>query len=359
MDKKQKAKADTQIPHIPEEIMEEILSMLPVKSLMKFQTVCKSWSNLISKSHFSKLHLQRSIDANRTSFVYLSGCDTNLAYEASTGKLVESESVAVSILAYCNGLLCIGLGDDLLLWNPSTKKAREIPTSPVEFPTPASTMASAFFGLGHRSASDDYKLVRISIFNDMDFQTEVKIYSTNTNTWRRVGDFPYDYPLGRTGVFASGCLHWIVSVWEGGAHHHRIAMLDLADDSYGWIHMPDMGHKVPVFFDIGTLDGKLVVFRPPTNADGSSSIWILEDHNKEESWTTIRIAIDGVNRLEAFVFLQPLWFMKPGRILVRLGAKLVASFDVTGKRRCDMYIPHMLEWRMLNFVESLVSPNLT
>ncbi|XP_057775019.1 F-box protein CPR1-like [Salvia miltiorrhiza] len=335
------------------------MSRLPVKSLMRFKSVCKSWNNLISESRFSKLHLQRSMDGNRINFTYLSGCDTTLAYEASTGKLMQSDDdddVALSVLAYCNGLFCIALADDLFLFNPCSRKARKIPNSPVEFPTGASTWASVFFGLGHRAASDDYQLVRISMFGDVDFSTEVKIYSRNSEAWRVVGDFPYDYPLSRPGVFAAGCLHWIVSVWDGGVHHHRVALLDLEDDSYRSIQLPDFGGRVPPFFDIGALDGKLVVFYY-SSSDGASSIWILEEHGRAKSWTRIKIATDCVSSLEAFVYFQPLCFLKPGRILVRLGAKMVAGFHVAEKRYYNIYMPHILECQMVSFLESLVSPD--
>ncbi|MFS8015869.1 putative F-box domain-containing protein [Helianthus anomalus] len=38
--------------HIPFEIQEEIMNMLPVKSLLRFRSVCKAWSSLIESSDF-------------------------------------------------------------------------------------------------------------------------------------------------------------------------------------------------------------------------------------------------------------------------------------------------------------------
>ena len=44
-----------------DELIVEILSRLPVKTLMQFKCVCKSWKTLISHDpSFVKLHLQRS-----------------------------------------------------------------------------------------------------------------------------------------------------------------------------------------------------------------------------------------------------------------------------------------------------------
>ncbi|MCI26118.1 F-box/kelch-repeat protein, partial [Trifolium medium] len=44
-----------------DELIADILSRLPVKTLMQIKCVCKSWKTLISDDpSFAKLHLQRS-----------------------------------------------------------------------------------------------------------------------------------------------------------------------------------------------------------------------------------------------------------------------------------------------------------
>ncbi|KAK7266473.1 hypothetical protein RIF29_19117 [Crotalaria pallida] len=45
---------------LPDEHVVDILSWLPVKSLMRFKSVSKSWNSLICHPNFVKLHLQRS-----------------------------------------------------------------------------------------------------------------------------------------------------------------------------------------------------------------------------------------------------------------------------------------------------------
>ncbi|KAE9599031.1 putative F-box domain-containing protein [Lupinus albus] len=44
-------------PFIPFEVITEILSRVPVKSLIQFKCVCKSWKTLISDSEFARKHL--------------------------------------------------------------------------------------------------------------------------------------------------------------------------------------------------------------------------------------------------------------------------------------------------------------
>ena len=51
--------------HLPIEIITEILSRLPVKCLLRFLCISKSWYALIKHPDFIKLHLHRSIETNR------------------------------------------------------------------------------------------------------------------------------------------------------------------------------------------------------------------------------------------------------------------------------------------------------
>ena len=44
-------------PFLPVELVVEILSRLPVKSLLLFKSVCKSWKTLISDPKFAQTHI--------------------------------------------------------------------------------------------------------------------------------------------------------------------------------------------------------------------------------------------------------------------------------------------------------------
>ncbi|XAR49259.1 hypothetical protein NMG60_11032388 [Bertholletia excelsa] len=50
--------------HLPSEILTEILSRLPVKTLIRFTSVCKSWYCLIKDPSFIMTHLNHSSSYN-------------------------------------------------------------------------------------------------------------------------------------------------------------------------------------------------------------------------------------------------------------------------------------------------------
>ncbi|KAL5730446.1 hypothetical protein ACHQM5_003264 [Ranunculus cassubicifolius] len=50
--------------YVPEDVMVDILSRLPAKSLIRFKTVCKTWYNLVHQPDFTKLHLSRAIHSD-------------------------------------------------------------------------------------------------------------------------------------------------------------------------------------------------------------------------------------------------------------------------------------------------------
>ncbi|KAI5440928.1 hypothetical protein KIW84_010409 [Lathyrus oleraceus] len=109
---------------LPEELISEVLSLLKVKSLLRFKCVNKSWNSLISDPFFVKMHLIKSSPNPHillSSTYFSSTCNVgihnpftlrslpenrsiNLFPEVSKYKLMEKRC---HIIGSCNGLTCL------------------------------------------------------------------------------------------------------------------------------------------------------------------------------------------------------------------------------------------------------------
>ncbi|XVF62527.1 hypothetical protein PTKIN_Ptkin09bG0015500 [Pterospermum kingtungense] len=103
------------------------------------------------------------------------------------------------------------------------------------------------YGFGYEPISDDYKLVRMVLFkerggDDHMLETEVRVYSLRTNSWRRIKDFPFRLKyIGRNGVLANHALHWVV---HSDIAKTFVVAFDLGTEEYRVVPLPDGLGKV-------------------------------------------------------------------------------------------------------------------
>ncbi|KAK1354619.1 hypothetical protein POM88_047875 [Heracleum sosnowskyi] len=187
--------------YMPEDIMFNLLSWLPVKSLVRFKSVCKLWLSITSHPKFIETHLTNSKkrEAEIPSSALVVEKDV---IKPSKFYLVESSKDRVMLqlppqldhhmilfVNSCNGLVCLANSDCnvLCLWNPSTKWYKKIPAPNKRFSCYPSSM-----GFGFDSTSNDYKILRILIYpnavdNDSCMCTlEADMYSSNADSWKEI-----------------------------------------------------------------------------------------------------------------------------------------------------------------------------
>ncbi|PHU13154.1 hypothetical protein BC332_20084 [Capsicum chinense] len=172
----------------PTEIVTEILSRLPVKSLLRFKSVLKSWSSLICSPEFTKYHLNLSANNNKDyanhSVMWrvaqpefnLKECpimeETNLDYH------MKNSGISCVIEDSVNGLIClVNEAKELFLWNPALRKYKKFP----DFRTKLKDDGHCTYGFGYDDIHDDYKVVcSFSVTRyPRNFQ-EINIWANNT-----------------------------------------------------------------------------------------------------------------------------------------------------------------------------------
>ncbi|KAM3222746.1 putative F-box protein [Capsicum annuum] len=178
--------------HWPAEILTEILSKLPVKSLLRFKSVIKSWSSLISSPELTKYHLSLSANNNKDYTNHsvmlriaqpelnLKECpimeETNLDYH------MKKSGIDCVIKGSVNGLIyVVNEAKELFLWNPAIKKYKKLP----DFRTKLKDDGQCTYGFGYDDIHDDYKVVCIFTLTcyPRNFQ-EINICSLKDDSWR-------------------------------------------------------------------------------------------------------------------------------------------------------------------------------
>ncbi|KAM3356940.1 F-box/kelch-repeat protein like [Capsicum galapagoense] len=184
------------IPILPVELVTEILSRLPVKTLLTFRSVSKSWLALISSLEFIKNHLR--ISANNKDYAqhrlllrykcilkdcYLRSLFCNSVMEVSRldCPVTDQHKTFWSVVGSVNGLICLTGGEKALcIWNPSIRKYKTFP----DFIT--NWMVRIVYGFGYDEFNDDYKVVRCA-YNYGDWpRFDIKVYSLKDDSWRSI-----------------------------------------------------------------------------------------------------------------------------------------------------------------------------
>ncbi|CDP17261.1 unnamed protein product [Coffea canephora] len=324
---------------VPQDILEEMLSRLPVKPLLRFRCVSKQWKAIIDSPEFIRLHIAQSLETRSHHSVilrhsYLHSADfeslnrTNRAIFEELNHPLKTPDYKTEILGSCNGLLCLmNTEEDIILWNPSTRRYQKLPLTETELP------GEGIYGFGYDCVSDDYQVVKIVQFYGVSsdtFDSEVKIYSLRSNSWKRIQDFPYYLRYRRVyGMLANGVLHWLVTRNPKSYTAVLIAAFDLATEEYRLVPQPIESDK-NFHMNVEVLGGCLCVLC--NYYLDHVDIWVMKDYGVKESWTKL-ISIRQCDVSSAhFEVVRPIAYSKCGkRVLLEQDCKLLAWYDLEKK----------------------------
>jgi len=341
----------TILPTLPFELITDILSRLPVKSLMKFKCVCKPWNSLISDRKFARKHFRMStMNPNLIlksknyspefthTFYPLHSIFTNFTTTDGTdiksplhGEITCEE--CIHIVDSCDGIFCLTQDDCppytkniAVLWNPSIRKYKILP--PLKNPCTkrdGNGKSKTVYGFGYDQISDNYKVVSVFRYKcgssnngitTYKTKTQVKVHTLGTNSWRLIDGFPYGgsckFHFG-SGKFVSGTINWLISIAGLNTLPH-ILSLDLGTESYQEILQPDYGdegvRKVN-YLTFEILRDCLCFLR---GHDCGQDIWLMKEYGNRDSWTKFAT----VPHMDSFMCRNPLYISEDDQVLVML-----------------------------------------
>lgn len=278
------------MPFLPEEIIREILRRLPVKALLRFRSVSRSWRSLIDSKQFIQHHLHHSLRSN--SNITLLVDSSRFCYvDLDSFKQLQVGDTPIepySVIGSCHGLvLLVPKSGDIVLWNPAIRKLRKLaPQPPIPDRFFRFEYAQTIFALGYDSNHDDYKVVRVSqAATDGDgdsFSTEASIYSLTANSWKKAKDFPYLLPIhtSRWGVYLNGALHTVAK--PRGKPKVMIMAFDLGKEEHYELPLPETRGLNRGSASVEVMGGCLAAVVPGKKK--STEIWLMKEYGVKQSW---------------------------------------------------------------------------
>ncbi|WOG84519.1 hypothetical protein DCAR_0103703 [Daucus carota subsp. sativus] len=278
---------------LPPEMITEIFTCLPAKSLGLCKCVSKSWNSFISHPSFIKAHLAKTsitklllIDNGYGSSLFsVSYANNNLDAIATKSSFRTSQyfiNVWTKVWGSCNGLILLENNRGVrFLLNPTTLKFRRLPRQYGGY-------YNKMLGFGYDSSSDDHVIVLISCLLSDKSNAYVFVYELKGNIWKSVQVSPYDHSLIRLvpGIFFKGYLHWFAKDGKDGLL--LIAAFDLAKKGFSRVALPDgIVDLKTEFLSIQVLHGCLCVI---AEYNSKTELWIMKEYGVVESW--IKLAVD-------------------------------------------------------------------
>ncbi|XP_031273134.1 F-box protein CPR1-like [Pistacia vera] len=322
------------MPKLPQEIIEDILSRLPVKNLVQLKCGCKAWFALISDPQFAKLQLKKAKETTNLQKIFFANCPLQtIDVDVEVFGDVDSDWVSKQVgypenWAYTGGS-CNGLD-------------------------------SVFYGLGYDVLIDDYKVVRGVISaassGSSSREAKVEVLELKTNTWRRI-QYPHlSFNIDGPGVFSNDHLHWL-GIRDGESDWIYVPVIisfDLIEERFK-MFAPVQEYNIDSL-GLGNLGDNLVIL---CEREGTFyEVWEMKKNGAEESWTRLfSVSIEIFPYSEFDVTL--VGFKKDGKLLLDFDGRELVVYNTKEETLRNFLIDD--DWdhfAAVIYEESLISPNV-
>lgn len=345
----------------------DILSRLPVITLLSCRCVCKRFLHIVSDPEFARLHLSRSPisiliktlpPVNGSKRLQVSQIEDNgVGYDYTRLEFSAKDSVPTCEFGHmnsCNGLLCVAgfeKDDPVYVCNPILG----------EFVTLASPSKGrhrgSFLGLGYSAVTDEYKVLQTfyPLVESDHRYVEVEICTIGTGAWRSIGIGPKDLVTLPFNSFLNGSLHWSTCTTNGSQFIHAF---NFVTERFGAVPPPPRfsqeNKKFTDLMRIGVLGGCLyaIFFESSLRFD----IWVMKQYGVKESWS-IQYAVENLYpRQHSWDLYEPVVVLRNGEILLVYNSDLVVCYNPQrkGLRGSKMFRTRS-QFNAIAYTPSLVS----
>ncbi|XP_030974797.1 F-box/kelch-repeat protein At3g23880-like isoform X2 [Quercus lobata] len=273
----------TTIMDLPGHTLIDILSRLPLNSILVSRCVCTTWRCLISDPLFTYFYLSRP---QQPLELFLRS--NSLSHVTTTLHWVDTHSILnTSPPFHPNHHHQTQLNTKLYLPLAHSDPEGEFITVPKSVDD-NSLWGSVVPGFGHCRKSNKFKVVRLVFRLENIFQRMTEVYTLGTASWRSIGPAPFDLDLSLFATYLNGVIHWLrVSDNEKGSIF--IVGFDFEEERFNEFPLPPhFGEKHKEkenlhHLNMGVLGDCLSVC-DCTLVD-HMDIWMMKEYGDPTSWT--------------------------------------------------------------------------
>ncbi|CAA7012861.1 unnamed protein product [Microthlaspi erraticum] len=232
---------------LPEDLVEEILSRAPAKSVARWRSTSKQWNVLLECKRFAEKH---SANAPKESLIITlahsrvcllrinfpnnkdapPSVNVSAPFNLKDPDLPKSSSQVVGIYNVFDSddglLLCTTVDNRLVLWNPCSGETKWI--KPRD-----SYKKSDYYALGYdnKSSCKQYKILRVDRQIILPIKNEYEIYDLTSDSWRVLGvDTDWFLAAHRRGVSVKGITYWVA--------HESLLSFDFSTEKFQILSLP-------------------------------------------------------------------------------------------------------------------------
>jgi len=362
---------NTTLPYLHHELIIQILVRLPVKSVIRFKCVCKSWISLISDPNFANSHFELTATSHTRRILSISSHSPHefrsIDFESSSlnhhwASLNLNFSLPQSyfppdIRGSCRGFIFLHCSSNICIWNPSTGFHKQIPLSPFDTKLKEYHF-DHLYGFGYDRSRDDYLVVSLSYDPTIDdISPNFEFFSVRDNTWKQIGmedtQIPYMISANdhrKIGVLFNEAIYWLAFRYD--LKVFVIVTFDLMERKLlGMPPLPDdFIHQTTYcglwvfgeFLSLWAMKGRNIF-----------QMWVMKDSKLHSSWTkTLDLRIDDI-----IPNFSPICSTKSGDIIGRDGDSGLVKYNNDKVQLLDYhsYYNNSVGSKVAMYTESLLS----
>ncbi|XP_059670645.1 F-box/kelch-repeat protein At3g23880-like [Cornus florida] len=326
--------------HIPEDLIIEIVSRLPIKSLIRFRCVCKYWFGLIRTSTFVSKHLHHPnnkscllvhhYNYSTQKYVFAVFPDETLAKMPFAHNDIDEfqlPDLPDAIIGPISGIFCLFTHWEdryiVVLWNPATKEWRSLAIPNPNLPTHIMDFLH-MFGCGLDPITNDYKLIWIRYYYDEEedipyIPRVVSVYNLRTDSWRL---FEFEMMTNSSinnslcNTYLNGFYYWLTSI---DFHRYTLLSFDMSKEIFKEDIPAPTGVQKDLCGDLTMYNDSIaMIYFDAQEVEKYFHVWVM----KEEGFWTKQLNIGPLPEIQ-----RPLGIWKNGELFLEDSDSQLVMYD--------------------------------